>query len=157
MASPPQGILSNSRSSHALVQYWEVGLFVTGLLPGGIGEAGLLTPIVMDAGRINLGLVQMTCTDDPAANMAKAEERIEEAAARGAQVACLQELYRSRYFCQAEENPAFDLAEAIPGPTTERLGRVAAAHKVVVIAPIFERRAAGVYHNSAVVIDETGA
>ncbi|MGA2409142.1 MAG: carbon-nitrogen hydrolase [Candidatus Binataceae bacterium] len=110
----------------------------------------------MDAGRINIGLVQMACADDPATNLANVEARIEEAAARGASIVCLQELYRSRYFCQAEENAAFDLAESIPGVTTERLGRVAAARKVIVIAPIFERRAAGIYHNSAVVIDESG-
>jgi N-carbamoylputrescine amidase len=110
----------------------------------------------MDAGKIIVGLIQMACAEAPAVNLEKAEARIEEAAARGATVVCLQELYRSRYFCQTEENAAFDLAEPVPGPSTERLGRVAAARKVVVIAPIFERRAAGVYHNSAAVIDETG-
>jgi N-carbamoylputrescine amidase len=110
----------------------------------------------MDAGKITVGLIQMACAQAPAINLEKAEAGVEEAAMRGATVVCLQELYRSRYFCQTEENAAFDLAEAVPGPTTERLGRVAAAHKVVVIAPIFERRAPGVYHNSAAVIDETG-
>jgi N-carbamoylputrescine amidase len=98
----------------------------------------------------------MSCAPDPAANLDKAVGRIEEAAGRGAAVVCLQELFRSQYFCQSERNEMFDLAEPIPGPTTERLGRVAAAYKVVVIAPVFERRAQGVYHNSAVVIDELG-
>jgi N-carbamoylputrescine amidase len=110
----------------------------------------------IDAGKVTVGLIQMACGEAPAANLAQAEARIEDAAARGATVVCLQELYRSRYFCQTEENAVFDLAESIPGPTTERLGRVAATRNVVVIAPIFERRAAGIYHNSAVVIDETG-
>ncbi|HUN58979.1 MAG TPA: carbon-nitrogen hydrolase [Candidatus Binataceae bacterium] len=110
----------------------------------------------MDAGKTIVGLIQMTCGEAPAVNLEKAEARIEEAAARGATVVCLQELYRSRYFCQTEENAAFDLAEPVPGATTERLRRVAAARKIVVIAPIFERRAPGVYHNSAVVIDESG-
>ncbi len=110
----------------------------------------------MDAGHLRIGLIQMSCAADPAANLDKAVSRIEEAAGRGATVVCLQELFRSQYFCQSERNEMFDLAESIPGPATERLGRVAAAHKVVVIAPVFERRAEGVYHNSAVVIDETG-
>jgi N-carbamoylputrescine amidase len=89
--------------------------------------------------------------------MEKAAARIEDAAARGAQVVCLQELYRSQYLCQSEDNDNFDLAEPIPGPTTEILGRLAVARKITIIAPIFERRAAGVYHNSALVIDERGA
>ena len=87
----------------------------------------------MDAGNLRIGLIQMSCTADPAANLEQAASRIEEAAERGATVVCLQELYRSQYFCQSERNDMFDLAEPIPGPTTERLGRVAAAHKVVVI------------------------
>jgi N-carbamoylputrescine amidase len=110
----------------------------------------------MDAGILRIGLIQMGCAADPAQNLEKAASLIEQAAARGATVVCLQELFRSQYFCQSERNEAFDLAEALPGPTTERLGRVAAARKVAVIAPVFERRAAGVYHNSAVVIDESG-
>src|SRR3984957_17075497 len=110
----------------------------------------------MEAGNLRVGLIQMSCGAGPAPNLDKAARLIEEAAGRGATVVCLQELFRSQYFCQSERNEMFDLAEPIPGPTTERLGRVAAARKVVVIAPIFERRAAGIYHNSAVVIDETG-
>jgi len=110
----------------------------------------------MDAGHIQIGLIQMTCDVDPGRNLEKAASRIEEAAKRGAQVVCLQELYRSQYLCQSEDNALFDLAETIPGPSTETLGRIAKAHKVVIIAPIFERRAPGVYHNSAVLLDETG-
>ena len=110
----------------------------------------------MESRDLRIALVQMSCEADPDANLDKAAGLIEQAAAGGAKVVCLQELFRSLYFCQTESNDAFDLAEPIPGPTTERLGQVAAARKVEVIAPIFERRAAGVYHNSAVVIDENG-
>jgi N-carbamoylputrescine amidase len=111
----------------------------------------------MDAGQLRIGLIQMTCHREPDRNLAKAATRIEAAAARGARVVCLQELYRSWYPCQAEENGNFDLAESIPGPSTETLGNVAREREIVIIAPIFERRAAGVYHNSAVVIDPRGA
>jgi N-carbamoylputrescine amidase len=107
--------------------------------------------------KFRIGLIQMACSRDPAENLAKAEWRIREAAGRGAQIVCLQELFRSQYFCR-EENPAwFDLAEPVPGPSTERLGRLAEELGVVLIAPVFERRAAGVYHNSAAVIDASGA
>ena len=111
----------------------------------------------MDAGILKIGLIQMACEREPDRNLEKAAARIEEAAARGAQIVCLQELYRSLYLCQSEDNDKFDLAETIPGPTTEKLGRLAAARKIAIIAPIFERRAAGIYHNSALVLDERGA
>ena len=91
-----------------------------------------------------------------AENLAKASERIEEAAAKGAQVVCLPELFQSQYFCQREDVSYFDLAEPVPGPSTEALSRVAKKAKVVVVAPLFERRAAGVYHNTAAIIDATG-
>ncbi|MGH7932324.1 MAG: carbon-nitrogen hydrolase [Candidatus Binataceae bacterium] len=110
----------------------------------------------MESAQIRIALVQMTCVAEPKLNLEKAAAKVEEAAARGAQVVCLQELFRSHYPCQAEEHEQFDLAEPIPGPTTETLGRIAAAHKVVIIAPIFERRAQGVYHNAAAVINESG-
>ncbi|MGH7916252.1 MAG: carbon-nitrogen hydrolase [Candidatus Binataceae bacterium] len=110
----------------------------------------------MDPACTRIALIQMACTDAPKSNLDKACAKIEEAAARGAEVVCLQELYRSHYPCQAEDIERFDLAEGIPGPSTEELGRVAAARKIVVIAPIFERRAEGVYHNSAVIIGEDG-
>ena len=99
----------------------------------------------------------MSCCGDPVANLEKAIDRIRQAAAGGAQIVCLQELFRSLYFCQREDPALFDLAEAIPGPTTEQLGRVARETQTVLIASIFERRTAGVYHNTAAVIDADGA
>jgi N-carbamoylputrescine amidase len=106
---------------------------------------------------VTVGLIQMRCTSDPAANLRAAVERIAAAAQQGAQIVCLQELFRSPYFCQTEDAALFDLAEAIPGPSTDALGRAAAAHGVAVIGSIFERRTAGVYHNTAVVIDADGS
>jgi N-carbamoylputrescine amidase len=105
---------------------------------------------------LRIALVQMSCEAEPQRNLDKALTRIGEAAARGAKVICLQELFRSRYFCQSEEVRSFDLAEPIPGPTTEALGAIAAAHKVVVVGSIFERRTEGIYHNTAVVMDADG-
>ncbi len=98
----------------------------------------------------------MSCEAEPRRNLEKALTRIEEAAARGAKVICLQELFRSRYFCQSEEARNFDLAEPIPGPTTEALSAAATARKVVIVGSIFERRAEGIYHNTAVVLDADG-
>lgn len=106
---------------------------------------------------LKIALVQMTCAEQTDANLAKAVGQIAVAASRGAQIVCLPELFRSRYFCQVEDVRLFDLAEPIPGPTTESLGRVAAEHQVVVVGSIFERRAAGVFHNTAVVIDADGS
>lgn len=105
---------------------------------------------------VKIGLIQMSCGPEPAANLKKAIARIGDAAKRGAQIVCLQELFRSRYFCQTEDIELFKLAETIPGPTTEALGKAAKKHKVVILASLFERRAAGVYHNTAVVINEHG-
>ncbi len=107
--------------------------------------------------RFNVALVQMACTPDPEENLRRATARVEEAAERGAQVVCLPELFRSQYFCQREDPAAFDLAEPVPGSTTETLGKLAKKLNTVIIAPVFERRAAGLYHNSAAVIDATGA
>lgn len=104
-----------------------------------------------------VGLVQMRCGDDPDANVEKAAERIRQAAAAGAQIICLPELFRSPYFCQREDPRTFDLAEPIPGPTTERLARVAKETGTVVLASVFERRAAGVYHNTVAVLDTDGS
>ena len=104
-----------------------------------------------------VGLVQMSCGPDPDANLEKAAERVREAARQGAEVVCLPELFRAQYFCQREDIALFDLAEPIPGPTTDRLGAVAREEKVVVVASLFERRAAGVYHNTAVVVNDDGA
>ncbi|HEV7682744.1 MAG TPA: carbon-nitrogen hydrolase [Pyrinomonadaceae bacterium] len=105
---------------------------------------------------VKVGLVQMSCDPKPAVNLKKAIARIGEAAKQGAQIICLQELFRSQYFCQTENIELFNLAEAIPGPSTEALGKVARQNKVVILASLFERRAAGVYHNTAVMIDTNG-
>jgi N-carbamoylputrescine amidase len=105
---------------------------------------------------LKLGLVQMRCSIDPSENVDKAESMIRTAASDGAKIICLQEIFNTIYFCQAEDHKYFEFAEQIPGPTTERLGKVAADLDVVIIAPIFERRAAGIYHNSAAIIDADG-
>jgi N-carbamoylputrescine amidase len=110
----------------------------------------------MSPSRFQIGLVQMAMSADPARNLEKAVAKVEEAAAGGAAVVCLPELYRSPYFCQKEDARLFDLAEPVPGPSTEALGRVARDKQVVVIAPIFERRAPGLYHNSAAILDANG-
>jgi N-carbamoylputrescine amidase len=103
-----------------------------------------------------VGLVQMRCTDDARENQAAAEDGIRAAAKRGAQIVCLPELYRSLYFCQSEDHANFALAEAIPGPSTKALGALAKKLKIAIVGSLFERRAAGVYHNTAVVIDADG-
>jgi N-carbamoylputrescine amidase len=107
--------------------------------------------------KFKLGVVQMRCTLDPARNLARAIELVREAAARGAEIICLPELFRSQYFCQTEDHAQFDLAESIPGPSTEALGQVASELGVVLVASLFERRAAGLYHNTAVIIDRDGS
>jgi N-carbamoylputrescine amidase len=104
-----------------------------------------------------LGLIQMRMAAEPDVNLAHVCELLETAAHQGVQVACLPELFRSFYFCQSEDTAAFDLAEPIPGPTTEALAKVAQETGMIIIGSMFERRAAGIYHNTAVVIDETGS
>src|SRR5438046_4769133 len=106
--------------------------------------------------KYKVGLVQMAMSSDTAANLQAAIAKVEEAAAAGARLVCLPELFRSRYFAQREDAALFDLAEPVPGPTTDALGTVAQRAGVVVIAPVFERRAPGLYHNSAAVIDADG-
>jgi N-carbamoylputrescine amidase len=106
--------------------------------------------------KVKLGLVQMRCVADPTTNVAKAIERIHAAADQGAQIICLQELFTSQYFCQIEDHKYFELAEEIPGPTTDKLGEVAKRRGVVIVASMFEKRAAGVYHNTAAIIDADG-
>src|SRR5580765_4824079 len=98
----------------------------------------------------------MSCSLDPAANFAKAEARILEAAKQGAQIVCLQELFRSQYFCREENAELFALAESIPGPSTQTLGKLARELKVVIVTSLFERRAAGLYHNTAAVLGPDG-
>ena len=100
-----------------------------------------------------LGLVQMSMSADAAANTQKAVERVRAAAAQGATVVCLPELYRTPYFCQREDAALFDLAETVPGPSSEALAAVSRETGVAVVVPIFERRAPGLYHNSAVILD----
>jgi N-carbamoylputrescine amidase len=106
--------------------------------------------------KYSVGLVQMAMSADPAANLRTAVARVGEAAGAGARLVCLPELFRSRYFAQDEDPDVFDLAEPVPGPSTEALGEAARRAGVVVIAPVFERRAPGLYHNSAAVIDADG-
>jgi predicted amidohydrolase len=109
-----------------------------------------------DSTTVTLGLVQMRCTLDPAENLRKAVQGIREAADRGAQIVCLQELFRSQYFCQTEDHKFFDLAEPVPGPSTELLAKLAGELGVVIIASLFEKRAEGLYHNTAAILDADG-
>jgi N-carbamoylputrescine amidase len=106
--------------------------------------------------KFRIGLVQMSCALDPNENFEKAQWKIREAAGCGAQIICLQELFRSQYFCREENHDLFALAETIPGPSTETLGLLARELGVVIVASLFERRAAGLYHNTAVVIGIDG-
>ncbi len=106
---------------------------------------------------VKIGLIQMSMTDDSPANLGKAIDRIRLAAGQGAQIVCLPELFKNLYFCQVEDHAAFGLAEAVPGPTTTQLGVLARELEVVLIVPLFERRAPGVYHNTAAVIDADGS
>ena len=106
--------------------------------------------------KFRTGLVQMSCSTDSKVNLSKAESKIEEAAKSGAQVICLQELFRSQYFCRDEKAELFDLAESIPGPSTEALGKLAKSLGVVVIASLFEKRAHGLYHNTAAILSTDG-
>ena len=105
---------------------------------------------------IRVGLIQQQCVTEPGANVARSIEEIRAAAADGAQVICLQEVFNLQYPCQTEDHERFALAEPIPGPTTEAMSRVAAELGVVLVVPLFERRARGLYHNSAVVLDADG-
>jgi len=98
----------------------------------------------------------MSCSPDPDDNLRRAAAKVREAAKKGAQIICLPELFRTQYFCQREDHSLFDLAEPIPGPTTEALAPVARENKVVIVASVFERRARGLYHNTAVVLDADG-
>ncbi len=108
------------------------------------------------SGKVKIGLVQSRSSSDPAENLAIAERAIRSAAERGAQIICLQELFLTPYFCQNEDHANFELAESVPGPTTESLSGLAAELGVVLVASLFERRAPGVYHNTAAVIDADG-
>lgn len=109
-----------------------------------------------DSRKVKVALVQMTCTEAKQPNVEKALARIEEAAKQGANIVCLQELFAGQYFCQTEDHRKFDQAEELPGPTGEALAAAAKKHGVVIIGSLFERRAAGLYHNTAMVWDADG-
>jgi N-carbamoylputrescine amidase len=106
--------------------------------------------------KYNVGLVQMNMGPDPEANFASAVNHIREAARLGANIVCLPELFRTQYFCQRQDQQLFDQAEAIPGPSTQRLGELARELHVSIVASLFERRAAGLYHNTAVTLNAEG-
>jgi N-carbamoylputrescine amidase len=114
-------------------------------------------PVSKNKDIVTLGLVQMSTSEDAEANLSRAEARMREAAKKGAQIVCLQELFRSRYFCQSEDQRHFNLAETIPGPSTDRLGALARELQIVIVASLFEKRSAGIYHNTAVVLDADGS
>src|SRR5438093_8108893 len=103
--------------------------------------------------KFTVGLIQMPCSPRVEENLERARNLIKEAAGCSAQIVCLQELFRSQYFCQKEDADLFDLAEPIPGPTTRALADLAKEKKIVIIASLFERRDAGIYHNTSTVID----
>lgn len=109
-----------------------------------------------DMSKVKVGIVQMSCTADKQQNLQKAIVKVREAAQKGAQIVCLQELFTSLYFCDVEDHDNFQLAEAIPGPSTDELSKVAAELGVVIIASLFEKRAQGLYHNTTAVLDADG-
>ena len=111
----------------------------------------------MPPDKFRVALVQMSCGPEPEQNLAKALERISDAAGRGAEVVCLPELFQTQYFCQREDHALFDLAEPIPGPASEKLACRGAKHHVVVVASLFEKRAPGIYHNTAAIFDADGS
>ena len=107
--------------------------------------------------QLNIGLVQMSCSADGKANLEKAIAGVKDAASKGAQIVCLQELFTSLYFCDVEDYENFKLAEPIPGPTTDALSAIAKETGVVIIASLFEKRAQGLYHNTTAVLDADGS
>ena len=109
------------------------------------------------ADKFTIGLVQMKCTANAEENIAHAVDKIREAAKRGAQIISLHELFRSEYFCRTEDAELFNLAEAMPGPTTERFAQIAKELHVALVVSLFERRAAGIYHNTCAVLDADGS
>ena len=107
--------------------------------------------------KFTVGLVQMRCTANKEENLAKAEAQIREAAARGAQIISLHELFTGEYFCRTEDPELFNLAEAVPGPTTDRLAKIAKEKNVALVVSLFERRAPGIYHNTVAILDAGGS
>ena len=128
-------------SSRRITTRW-----ILDLIPG-------LLMLTHSSSSVSIGIVQMQCSADPSQNVQKALQRTRELAERGAQVVCLQELFRSRYFCQEEDAGCFELAEPIPGPTTEVFAGLAGELNITILISLFERRAAGLYHNTVAVID----
>jgi N-carbamoylputrescine amidase len=111
-----------------------------------------------NAGRVvNVGITQMACTVDPKENLARQIRLLDQAAKQGGQILCTQELFTSQYFCQVEDHRFFKLAETIPGPSTDALCKLAKKHKAVIIASLFEKRASGLYHNTAAIIETDGS
>ena len=106
---------------------------------------------------VKLGLIQTSVSASPKANLQKTLALVERAAKAGAKIICTQELFRSQYFCQSEDHENFKLAEKIPGPSTDAFSKLARKHQVVIIASLFEKRASGVYHNTAAIIDADGS
>ena len=106
---------------------------------------------------VTVGLIQLRAGEDPRQNVQRTASAVRKAAAQGAQIICLQELFRTPYFCQTEDFAPFSLSEPIPGPTTDLLGALAGELSVVLVVPVFERRARGLYHNSVVVFDADGS
>src|SRR6478735_2733244 len=106
--------------------------------------------------KVKIGLLQHACAVSPAANLRKTLALAEQAARQGAKIICTQELFRSQYFCQSEDHAHFKLAESIPGPSTAAFQKLAKKHRVVIVASLFEKRASGLYHNTAVIIDADG-
>ena len=113
-------------------------------------------PSTGSSASVTVALIQMSCTSSRAANVEKACARIAQAASAGANIVCLQELFAGQYPCQSEDHARFGEAEPIPGPTSEQLARTAAEHQVVIIGSLFERRAPGLYHNTALILDADG-
>jgi N-carbamoylputrescine amidase len=109
------------------------------------------------AATVKVGLIQTVCSPDPRANLKKNLAAAERAARQGAKIICTQELFRSQYFCQSEDHKYFQLAESIPGPSTDAFRKLAKKHRAVIIASLFEKRAPGVYHNTAAIIDADGS
>ena len=121
-------------------------------LPGGAAYSRPPAPTKT----VKLGLLQHACSNNPAANLKKTLELAEKAAKQGANIICTQELFRSQYFCQSEDHENFKLAEPIPGPSTQAFQKLAKKYGVVIIGSLFEKRASGLYHNTAVIIDADG-
>ena len=117
----------------------------------------LCTSINREMAEIKIGLVQMSCSSDKSENLSKAIAKIKEAASKGAQIICLQELFTSLYFCDVEDYDNFKLAESIPGPSSETLSKIAKELGVVIIASLFEKRTEGIYHNTTAVLDTDGS